>query len=158
MRDAGPVAQEVSQFITSGIQTAMSGISTFLQNATVSTQASASAMSAAVVASFGELQEQGMSLREALATVEPVIFALQEQMIEAGFDGGAAFAQLQAFAAMAKDEIAGPALDAVAGLNQGLVGLHNSGLLNQDMFAGLRCRRRSEISCGRATTAMRRCG
>jgi hypothetical protein len=78
-----------------------------------------------------------MTVTQALQTVTPVVMQLQKQMDDAGYTGGAAFAQIQQYAAMAGDEIAGPALDAVGYLNEGLVGLHNSGLLNQEMFVGL---------------------
>lgn len=103
----------------------------------ITTQDAATAASAAILAVFAELQRGGVSVVDAMKMLQPAITALDEQMRRAGLTGNVAFAQIAAMAQLSTDKIAGPALNAVSGLNQVLVGLHNTGLLNQDMFAGL---------------------
>lgn len=133
----GELSAETAAFMQQSVQTGISGITGFLQNATVSTQASANAFMSAIAASFQQLQQGGLTTTEALDAVSPAILALEEQMAAAGLTGSGAFEQLRSWVALAGDEIAGPALDAVGFLNQAFIGLHNSGLLNQEMFIGL---------------------
>jgi TP901 family phage tail tape measure protein len=137
VEEVGGVTAETNAFVQGQIKGAIGGLTTFLTNATVTTQGAADAISGAIAASFMELQTRGVSVTDALIAVTPAVDALAKQFETTGFTGGAAFAQIQAFVALAKDEIAGPALQAVGGLDQALIGLHNSGLLNQGMFAGL---------------------
>jgi TP901 family phage tail tape measure protein len=103
----------------------------------VTTDAAAQAMSAGLLGAFGELQARGVSITDAMKAVEPGAQALATQLQKAGLDGGAAFADLLSLIGLTKDSIAGPALNAVSQLNQGFLGLHNAGLMNQEMFAGL---------------------
>jgi hypothetical protein len=94
-------------------------------------------MAGAIAASFTELVHRGTSVVEALDAITPALDALDVQLTEAGLVGGQAFEGLRAMAALAHDEIAGPALEGVAALGQAMAGLHNSGILNQTMFSGL---------------------
>jgi hypothetical protein len=115
----------------------LGGLKTFVANATVTSQQAADAMANAAVGAFAVLRQQGASLPEALKAVDEVFAALAQQFTAAGFVGGEAFERIRSLAALARDEVAGPALQAVDGLRASLVGLANLGLLNQDTFAGL---------------------
>jgi hypothetical protein len=134
---SGAELDNLKKFLQGQMMSAMTGLTTFLDNATVSTNTNAHAMGGAVAAVFGQLTAGGMSISEALKALQDPITKLQAQLAKAGFDGGAAFNQIAAFAAIASDKIAGPAIAAVSGLNDLMKGLHNSGLLDQDTFAGL---------------------
>jgi hypothetical protein len=103
----------------------------------ITSQASADAFSGALLASFNELQQRGMTVTDALKVIAPAVDDLGMHLTQAGLTGGAAFDQLRYFVHLAQDEITGPALNAVGSLNQAFVGLHNAGLLTQDMFGGL---------------------
>jgi len=108
-----------------------------IEASAVTTQAAATGMAAALVVSFVELQKRGMSATAALKAVEPGVIALETQIKAAGLNGGAAFTELRAMVDLAKDAIAGPALDAVAALGRTLDSMHSSGLMNKEMFVGL---------------------
>jgi TP901 family phage tail tape measure protein len=103
----------------------------------VTTQEAAAGLGASLFASFAALTEHGAGPLEAIRQLTPAIDSLQQQLLAAGIDGGAAFGTLQAMAALAADEIAGPLVDAMHGGGQALLGLHNAGMLNQEMFTGL---------------------
>ncbi|MCG3776348.1 MAG: hypothetical protein JW395_3202 [Nitrospira sp.] len=103
----------------------------------IRTQGAATAFGASIYATFNQMVASGMSAREALKALEPSIASLGTQLAATGFTGGAAFADIAAMAAIAANEIAGPTLTAVEGIDQVLIGLHNSGLLTQEMFTGL---------------------
>lgn len=103
----------------------------------VSGQAAASGFGAALTGSFLELIHRGASVSEAVAAVKDGVQSLAQQLDGTGLTGGAAFERLQAMVALASDEIAGPAIDGVNSLGQSLMGLHNAGILNQEMFGGL---------------------
>ncbi len=103
----------------------------------IHSQAAADAVSGSLLAIINNQILAGKSFHDSVVTVAPAVDALSAQMISAGLNGGAAFDALRAQVALVKDEVAGPSLTAVEGYAQGLVGLNNAGLLNQDMFAGL---------------------
>jgi hypothetical protein len=103
----------------------------------IKSQASATGFAGALLASFGELQRQGVPLLDIFKQIGPNITALQQQLDRTGFSGGAAFDKLKDLAALASDELAGPALDAVSGVQQALAGLANTGGLDADTFSGL---------------------
>jgi hypothetical protein len=108
-----------------------------LQASGVTTQATAEAAGAALLGTFGLMLKQGSSLVDTIAAVGPGVTALETQLTNTGLTGGDAFGQLQRLVALAGGAISGPALTAVSGLNDALVGLSNTGILNQAMFAGL---------------------
>ncbi len=103
----------------------------------IHSQAAADAVSGGLLAIINDQILAGKSFHDSVMTVAPAVDALSAQMIDAGLSGSTAFDQLRAQVALVKDEVAGPALTAVEGYAQGLVGLNNAGLLNQDMFRGL---------------------
>lgn len=105
--------------------------------ATALTAGGGTAAAGAILAGVAELQRQGVDYVTALSQAGPAVEALRQQLEAAGIDGGAAFAQLAADVALVSNEVAGPALQAVSGFGQALVGLHNSGRLTGEMFAGL---------------------
>ncbi len=158
---AGQATEEINKFVSQSATSGVNGLARFLQTGAdalerfskggkdaaaaqdilratlITSQASATAFGSAIAGAFGELQARGMSITEALAAVAPAVQALEAQLTATGLNGGAAFDQLRQFVSIAKDEITGPAIDAVAGLSEAFTGLHNSGLLTQDIFAGL---------------------
>lgn len=103
----------------------------------VTSQSSASAMANGIVASFSELRRQGMSVQDAIEQILPAADGLQKQLDRAGLSGGAAFKGLRDMIDMTKDEVAGPAIQAMTDLGDTIKGLANTGLLTEDDFAGL---------------------
>jgi len=103
----------------------------------VRTQQQAHGLSSAVVGAFGEMIARGVSFRDALDAVQPSLEILRGELQRTGFDGGAAFRQLDEMSRIANDSIMGPLVDAISGARMALTGLHNSGLMNQDMFAAI---------------------
>lgn len=134
---AGQFTDEINEYMLGETQRIVGGIGAFVKNATVSTTESAHAMTGALVASFAELTKRGMSAREAIEAMGPTIDALQENLRKAGLEGGTAWDTIHNMTVLARDEMAGPALTAIDGLNQALIGLHNTGMLDQQTFAGL---------------------
>ena len=108
-----------------------------LQAALQPTAATASAAAGSIAAVFSELTAGGMSTVDALAKLQPSIDGVKAWLAKAGIGGGEAFDRIAMMAAIAGDAIAGPALQAVAGLGNALTGLANTGLLTQETFAGL---------------------
>lgn len=104
---------------------------------TIRSQAAATGFAGALLGSFAELQREGEPLGDIFKQIGPNIQALQGQLDKTGFTGGAAFDKLNQLAALASDQLAGPALDAVTGIQQALAGLSNTGNLDADTFSGL---------------------
>jgi hypothetical protein len=103
----------------------------------VSTQAAADGMAAAIVASFNELRKQGVSAQDALKQMNPAIDQLDKNMNEMGLGGSAAFDLIRKMSREASDEVTARALTSVDGLTNAMRGLYNSGLMDQTMFTGL---------------------
>jgi hypothetical protein len=103
----------------------------------LTSEASAQAIGAGILASFAELEREGLSVTQAIKQITPSVNALEQQLLRTGIDGGAAFEKLRSLVDMANDAVAGPALDAIGGLGDALKGLSNTGLLDQDTFNGL---------------------
>lgn len=133
----GISSRQISQFVREQAEQIVGGLKAFLSNATVSSQQAADAMVSAAIGAFGALRAQGASVRDAIAVLDPVLDQLAQQLTTAGLQGGEAFERLRSLSALARDEIAGPALTAVDGLRQTMAGLANLGLLNRETFAGL---------------------
>lgn len=133
----GTTSRELDKFRSGQIATVSSGLGTVLQNSRIQSQAAASGIAGAFAAAFGELQRQGTPLLDIFHQLGPPIAAFQQQLDQTGFSGGEAFDQIRGLAALASDEIAGPALSSVQGLQQVLAGLANIGGLNAETFSGL---------------------
>lgn len=103
----------------------------------VSTQEQAAGLAAAIAATFGNMIAQGATFREALATIQGPLDALRKQLELTGFSGGAAFENLSRMGEIASNESMGPLADGIIGIQQALQGLHNSGMLTQEMFTAL---------------------
>lgn len=103
----------------------------------IDSQTSATGVSAAISGSFAMLQQQGMSLPDALRAVEPSVKALEEQLKSAGLEGGAAFDDLKKKIALANDTVAGPGIAAMQALGSSIGDLYNGGVLTSDMFKGM---------------------
>jgi len=108
-----------------------------LQATGVTSQQSAEAFGTALFGSFGMALKQGKSLTDAIAAIAPGVQALQTQLDATGLSGGEAFGKLSELVKLTSDAVAGPALQAVSGLDGALQGLANTGLLDQETFAGL---------------------
>src|SRR5207249_4135090 len=93
-------------------------------------QSAATAMGSAIAGTFATLVRGGASFTDAIAQISPAVDAMGAQLAATGFSGGAVFAALQGQVALAHDAIAGPALEAVNSLGQGIVALGNMGLLD----------------------------
>lgn len=103
----------------------------------IKSQGAAEAFGGAIAGIFGTLTQNGVSVIDALAQVEPAVSALQTQLEAAGLSGGAAFDSIRAAVDLVKDPIAGPVLQAVQGLDGALIGLNNTGLLTQQSFEAI---------------------
>lgn len=116
----------------------LGGLSGFLGTGQkIGSQETASALGDALAAGFSELNRQGVPLLDIFKQMDPLITQLSDGLKAANFGGGSAFDAIFQSAALAKDEIAGPALQSVQNLGQVLAGLSNTGALTQDTFAGL---------------------
>lgn len=124
-------------FFTAQTQRAASGAATFLENAAVTSQASADALMSSLGAIYEDFRAQGMAPAEAMAALGPAIAGLNKQLVDAGLSGSAAFAQLAEQASLTSDTVAGPLYKAIGGLGDLLGGLANTGRMNQDIFGGL---------------------
>ncbi|MGE3276718.1 MAG: phage tail tape measure protein [Vicinamibacterales bacterium] len=133
----GTESAAVAQFVQGQMTAAIGGLQTFAENATITSQAGADGVIGAVVAMFDELQRSGAPLAEVIASLDPIIASVSEQLESAGLSGGEAFDEIRRLAALAGDEVVSKAITAVGGLNQAMIGLNNSGLLNQTTFQGL---------------------
>lgn len=101
------------------------------------TASSAPAIGAALAAIFAQQTQAGQSAYDVLKNLTPTIASFQAQLDAAGLSGGEAFDTISRLAAIVADKVSGPALQATSGLGKAMVGLHNSGLLTQDMYQGL---------------------
>lgn len=129
--------ESLEGFRAEQIESVLKGVETVLKNSMLTSQAAATGLAGAIAASFNELQRQGLSMLEILKQLDPSIKRLAAQLALTGFSGGAAFDQIRRFADIARDTVAGPLLEALAGANSILTGLYNTGLLTQDVFAGV---------------------
>jgi hypothetical protein len=133
----GTESQAVAEFVEQQTNTAVTGLQTFLENAKITSQGVADSVGATIGGIFASLTQEGASPLEALTQLAPSIEAFNAQLAQTGMSGGAAFAQIQALSAIATSEITGPMVQAVSGLNDVFTGLHNAGILTQEMFGGL---------------------
>jgi hypothetical protein len=138
IKKAPPGSQEdIAAFAADQTTRGVAGIGTYLEKSVIRTAGGAAAIAGGIAALYQSLQEQGLSATAAFAQLEPLITAFGVQSAKVvGVEVPAAFAQLQAFAKLARDEIAGPVFEAVAGLEQGMTAVFNLGLMNQESFAG----------------------
>ena len=88
-------------------------------------------------AAFQALVDSGLSTEAALRIVKGASVDMAAALATSGAVGGAAFERIAAMSAIATSETSGPLLDAIAGATQAMTGLHNAGVLDQEMFVGL---------------------
>jgi hypothetical protein len=100
-------------------------------------QAAATAVAGSIIGVINVSMSQGKSFMQAIAESLPAFDALDKQLKETGFSGGEAFDFIRQEVELARDEVAGPALQAIAGYTQGLVGLNNAGRMNEDTFRAI---------------------
>lgn len=131
------VADQVSSNIVGGLQAFTDATKDVEGVVRVTSQAAADALSGSLAVAFSEMQDAGLPILDIVDRLEPIVAQLGQQFEETGFSGGQAFDEFRAMVALAKDEIAGPAVQAVAGLGRTLEGLHNIGRLDQSTFSGL---------------------
>jgi hypothetical protein len=108
-----------------------------LAGTAVKSEGAANALAASTLAAFTQQLQAGRPVLELVKEFEPIVEELGRKFDAAGLTGGSAFEELRAQVALAKDELAGPLLQSITGLGSVLTGLHNSGLLTQDIFSGL---------------------
>jgi hypothetical protein len=132
---AGP--GRLFEFFQQQTQLAAEGIKTFVNTTKVTTQAGATAMGASFAAVFADMQLQGMTTSQIFAALGPSMQTFGAQLEAAGLSGGAAFNALNAQAAILTDAVTGPLVQGAEALNNIMVGLGNTGAINQEIFAGL---------------------
>jgi hypothetical protein len=120
-----------------GLNELLAGLSKGLGDSFRVTQEQGAGLAASIAGTFAEMIERGASFKEALDALGPSIDILTEALKTSGVDGGDAFNFLTEMARIANDAIMGPLTEAITGANKALKGLHNSGILNQEMFTGL---------------------
>jgi hypothetical protein len=103
----------------------------------LASEAQANGLAAAVVGNFGEMIARGTSFKDALAAIQGPLTVLKQELAATGYTGGQAFEFLTSMSTIAGDAVMGPLADAIAGANNALKGLHNSGVLTQAMFSGI---------------------
>ena len=91
----------------------------------------------AVAGTFAEMISRGTSFDDTLKALQPAIDDLQTTLTATGQNGGAAFALISGMAAIAGDAVTGPLFSAIENARTALNGLHNAGILTQDMFTGI---------------------
>ncbi len=138
-KEFGIESQALSDFMSGEATKGLEGLASGLAagGAGLTSQGAATAMGASIAAFVAELEAAGMSTKDALEAAAPAIQALREQLQQTGFDGGAAFASLDAQLALMTDEVTGPLIEGVSGLATAMVSLGNLGQLDQATFAGL---------------------
>lgn len=103
----------------------------------VTSSTQAAGLGASVAGSFAAMVKNGSSMKDALTALSGPIATLDAALAKSGFDGGAAFGRIGNMAKIANDAITGPLVDAIEGARQAMLGLGNSGMLNQSMFSAL---------------------
>jgi hypothetical protein len=99
--------------------------------------AAAGAVSSSLLGIISSQVAAGTSYGDAIRAIAPGIADLKVQLDELGIGGGPVFDFLNQQVALFTDEVAGPALTSIEAYTNGLVGLHNSGQLTQETFAGI---------------------
>lgn len=136
-------AEQANAFISAQLEAAAGGINALVggleqaDGAFLMTAAQAQGLQAATVAAFSEMVARGATVPEALDTVAVSIDSLKIGLEESGLKGTEAFGALGEMARIAGDEKMAPLANALAGTQTALSGLHNAGMLNQEMFSGL---------------------
>jgi hypothetical protein len=110
---------------------------TLLSAVGMSSQAAATGVSSALWGMYDALLKKGVSVADALAQMAPAVSAMQAELARTGFQGSDAFGALQRMVALTTDSLAGPALQSIQGLGSGMTALHNTGILNAEMFSGM---------------------
>jgi hypothetical protein len=100
-------------------------------------QKAATALASSVVATFDELMKEGLSRGDALKEIGPVVQTMQEELVAAGYSGGAAFGELQQTIGIVTDSITGPMVSGIDSMSNSMVNLNNLNLLNQDIVSGM---------------------
>ncbi len=136
-KERGVQSKEIDAFVQQQGSAALAGLDAFLKGAKVTSQASATAIGASIASIYDQLVDSGLSKADALKAITPDVQAFAEQLKTTGFEGGAAFAALNAQIALINDEKLGPAISAVSGLGQVMTALHNTNSLTQESFSGL---------------------
>lgn len=103
----------------------------------LASQASAEAFGGALAGIFAGLLEKGVPILTVVSQLAPGIEAFKQQLLETGFTGGAAFEAIEGMFTIVSDKVAGPVLQGIQQLGGAFVNLHNTGLLNQQMFEAL---------------------
>lgn len=101
------------------------------------TQEQFDGLSTAVAADFFDMVAKGATFKDALAAIQPSLNTLQSAMDSLGLNGTQSFQLLSDIGGIVNDKVMGPLADVIAGANKALLGLHNSGQLNQTMFTGI---------------------
>jgi predicted transcriptional regulator len=127
---------QLDAFRKDQISGVLDGLTTILKDGTAKSQAQADGLTASLGASIAEMSRLGVPMLTILKQADPIIDKLSKQLKKTGLDGGAAFDQIRSDAALAKDQIAGPLLDAAASWQQVVVGLANTGGLTDTIFNG----------------------
>jgi TP901 family phage tail tape measure protein len=138
IKTAPPAAKDtIFGFYEDQTKQTIDNLTKYLEAGSIRTQAGATAIAASIAGVYEDLRDQGYTTRQAFLALEPAITKFTQQTAAAGYVGTAAMAELQTLAALAADEIAGPAFDAVESLGAVMGTLFNTGRLTQEVYAGL---------------------
>lgn len=145
MQTTGDTLDTAKQWYTAQLKSSAEGLSgvvaSFKQSVGedpfLTSQQQAAGLGAAIAGTFAELISRGATFKEAFSTISEPLATMRTELENTGFSGGSAFAFLGEMGAIATDKVKGPLADAISFVNQSLQGLHNSGVLNQEMFSGL---------------------
>jgi hypothetical protein len=129
----------LGQFLTAQTSQAAGGLNTIIQSGALGSLGGGATggLGAAAAAVWGQMSAQGASLTDIVAAIGPSVTTLQKQFQDTGTTGGAAFDKIAKLASFASDAGVAPLITAAGGLNSLMAGLANTGLMDQDTFAGL---------------------
>jgi hypothetical protein len=133
----GVQSKEIDSFIQAQGTSALQGLTTFMKSAEITSQGAATAIGTSIAAIFDDLIVSGASRAEALKAITPAVQELRAELTATGFEGGAAFAALDAQIALISDEKFGPMIEGIGGLGTAMINLHNMNLLTQADFTAL---------------------
>lgn len=136
LRRGGPGDEAAGEFLTGQTQSLISGLEQMLQSGALS-PAGVSGAGIALGSAFALLREQGVSVVDALRTLEPAMQAFQDAAVLAGKGSTAEFDALKSLLDTLNSESLGPFVQGALGAGQALGALANTGMITQDAFAGL---------------------
>ena len=136
-KEQGGAASVLAARTETNFGKATTGMLTFLENATDVSDATLSAFAGGITVMVNEMYGAGFKMKDIIETLKPLMDKLMTAMKKADLEGTSAFKRIEAMSDLMDDEIARKGIDAIMGLNDVLVALHNQGVMDKDTFDAL---------------------